>query len=215
MIDMTTTVVPKSDQLNSDDLQASPRTIKITKVAADTSSAEQPIAIYFEGDNGKPYKPCKSMRRVMIHCWGKDGTKYTGRSMTLYRDPKVQFGGLAVGGIRISHMTDIDGEQTMALTATRASRKPFTVKPLVLADKPASSTIDVSKILHGYGNTVRQDTLDALEGLRADVWQKVTAEQRTALKAASEAAKKRLGEMAVDEGAADDAAFRGEQDETL
>ena len=135
MTDLSLTIAPKSDQMNSDDLIGGPITIKITRVSADPSSAEQPIAISFEGDNGKPYKPCKSMRRVLVSVWGKDGAQYPGRSMTLYRDPEVQFGGLKVGGIRISHMSHIDAPQTMALTATRANRKPFTVKPLVMPAK--------------------------------------------------------------------------------
>ena len=50
--------------------------------------------------------------------------------MTLYADEKVQFGGLAVGGIRISHMSHIDAPVTMALTVTRANKKAFTVKPM-------------------------------------------------------------------------------------
>lgn len=130
MTDLSTTIIPKSDQMNADDLISGPITITITKVSADPSSGEQPILISFEGDNGKPYKPCKSMRRVMVAVWGKDGAQYPGRSMTLYRDPDVTWGGLKVGGIRISHMTDIDKPITMALTATKQSRKPFTVQPL-------------------------------------------------------------------------------------
>ena len=63
MTDLSKTIDPKSDQLNSDDLIAGPITIRITKVSANLSSPEQPISIFFEGDNGKPYKPCKSMRR--------------------------------------------------------------------------------------------------------------------------------------------------------
>lgn len=140
MTDLTPFIVPKSDQLNADDLIAGPMTIKITGVKA-TGTAEQPISIYFEGDNGKPYKPCKSMRRVLVQIWGKDGNGYAGRSMTLYRDPQVQFGGMAVGGIRISHMTGIDSDVTMALTATRASKKPFTVRPLKAAASPAGETL--------------------------------------------------------------------------
>jgi hypothetical protein len=132
--DLSLTIAPKSDQLNSDDLISGPRTIKITKVSANPESAEQPVSIFFEGDNGKPYRPCKSMRRVLVHVWGKDGHGYAGRSLTLYRDPAVQFGGLAVGGIRISHLSDIKQSVTMALTATRANRKPFTVNPLAIAD---------------------------------------------------------------------------------
>lgn len=141
MTDLSLTIAPKSDQLNSDDLIGGPKTIRITRVSGNEGSAEQPINIFFEGDNGKPYRPCKSMRRVLVHVWGKDGHAYVGRSMTLYRDPTVQFGGLAVGGTRISHMSHIDEPKTMALTATRANRKPFTVKPLKVeaprADKVA------------------------------------------------------------------------------
>ncbi|HRE42767.1 MAG TPA: hypothetical protein PKY87_02225 [Terricaulis sp.] len=131
MTDLSKTIAPKSDQLNADDLIAGPVTIKITRVAASPNTADQPISIYFEGDDGKPYKPCKSMRRVLVHVWGSNGNAYAGRHMTLYRDPAVVFGGIQVGGIRISHMSDIDQAVTMALTATRASRKPYTVKPLV------------------------------------------------------------------------------------
>lgn len=137
MTDLRQTIAPKSDQLNADDLIGSTKTIKVTKVSL-CAEAEQPIAINFEGDDGKPYKPCKSMRRVLVSIWGPDGNAYAGRSMTLYRDDKVLFGGVAVGGIRISHMTNITSPVTMALTATRANRKPFTVQPLREADPPAT-----------------------------------------------------------------------------
>lgn len=128
-MDMSTTVAPKSNQLNADDLIAGPMTITITKVSA-SGSVEQPVAVSFEGDDGKPYLPCKSMRRVMISAWGVNATEYVGRAMTLYRDPKVLWGGMEVGGIRISHMTHIEREMVMALTATQKKRVPYTVKPL-------------------------------------------------------------------------------------
>lgn len=127
-ITMLDTIVPKSDQLNADDLIAGPRTIKITKALL--TGEEQPVALRFEGDDNKPYKPGKSMRRVLVHIWGPDAGLYAGRSMTIYRDDKVVFGGVAVGGVRISHMSHMDREVTIALTATRANRRPFTVKPL-------------------------------------------------------------------------------------
>ncbi|WP_345820175.1 hypothetical protein ABC766_29650 [Methylobacterium fujisawaense] len=129
MIDISQTVAPKSDQLNADDLIGGPRTITVTRVSK-MKEPDQPIAIYFEGDGGKPYKPGKSMRRVLLRIWGQDGTAYVGRRMTLYRDDAVQFGGAAVGGIRISHMSGISSAVTMPLTVARASRKPFTVRPL-------------------------------------------------------------------------------------
>jgi hypothetical protein len=129
-MDISQTIAPKSNQLNFDDfLSGESKTIKITNVSG-TSEAEQPIAINYEGDNGKPYKPSKGMRRVLVSIWGKDSKVYIGRSLTLYGDPKVRFGAQAVGGIRISHMSDITESRTLALTESKANKKPFVVQPL-------------------------------------------------------------------------------------
>jgi hypothetical protein len=134
-IDIGATIAPKSDQLNADDLIVGPRTILVTavKARASTGQGDQPVAVHFEGDSGKPYLPCKSMRRVLVHVWGRDGGAYVGRSMTLFRDETVVFGGSAVGGIRISHMSELARPVTLSLTASKASRKPYVVQPLVVA----------------------------------------------------------------------------------
>lgn len=129
MNDMSLVIVPKSDQINADTLLGGPITITITRVAI-RPGTEQPVSVYFDGDDGKPWKPCKSMCKVMVALWGPDANEYVGRSLTLYNDPKVLWGGMAVGGIRISHMSHIKGSATMALTATKGSKKPFTVEPL-------------------------------------------------------------------------------------
>ena len=150
MTDLSTTIAPKSDQLNSDDLISGPRTIKIAKVAAWNS--EQPIAISFDGDNGKPYLPCKSMRRVLVHVWGTDGNTYVGRAMTLYRDPEVLFGGVKVGGIRISHMTNMEADVILSLTASKKSRAPYRVRVLQAA-KPAPSPASVAADAPGIDYT--------------------------------------------------------------
>jgi hypothetical protein len=193
-VDMTMFIAPKSDQLNTDDLIGGPRTITVTKVSANQGSPEQPVSIWFEGDDGKPYKPCKSMRRVLVHVWGSDARSYVGRSMTLYCDPSVQFGGMKVGGIRISHMSDIDKEQTMALTATRAKRAPFTVHPLK-AELPALSLSD-------YESCRDLPALDALEKRRAEVWKRMPpGPDKEALKVASDAAKARLAAAPAATGA--------------
>jgi hypothetical protein len=179
MIDMRKTTVPKSDQLNADDLLGQTLTIKVTKVSL-LATPDQPIAIGFEGDNEKPYKPGKSMRRVMVNAWGPDGNAYIGRSMTLYRDEKVLFGGLAVGGIRISHLSHIDEPITMALTATRAQRKPFTVKPLVVTASTASiDRTDSDLVAEGViaaGNAFASDGKAAF----TKFWNSLPREQRDA-----------------------------------
>jgi len=129
MIDVSQTIEPKSDQLNADDLIAGTKTIQITAVKE--RSGDQPIAIHYEGDSGKPYLPCKSMRRLLVKVWGKNGEKYVGRSMTLYCDPEVTWGGSEVGGIRVSHMSDITEDFRMMLTKSRGKRAPYLVKPLI------------------------------------------------------------------------------------
>jgi hypothetical protein len=116
MQDMTQVITPKSDQINADDLIGGPKTITIREVQI-KGGQEQPVSVYFEGSE-KAFRPCKSMSRVMVAAWGPDAKQYTGRSMTLYRDPDVKWGGMAVGGIRISHMTHLDNALTLALTAT-------------------------------------------------------------------------------------------------
>ena len=129
MTDLSTTIEAKSDQLNADDLTGSPRTVKITDVRA-SSGDDQPITIHYEGDNGKPYKPCKSMRRVLVYCWGKNGDDYKGKSMTLFNDETVTWAGQAVGGIRISHMSHIDKDMSVVITKTRGKKAPWSIKKL-------------------------------------------------------------------------------------
>ena len=129
MVDMSNFIAPRSDQLNADDLLAGPLTITISKVRASEGTPEQPVEVHIEGSN-KPYKPCKSMRRVMVSLWGADASQYVGRSMTLYRDPEVQFGGMKVGGIRIGEMSHIDKDAQLVLTASKTKRAPFVVKKM-------------------------------------------------------------------------------------
>lgn len=144
MTDMLASIAPKSNQLNADDLLGGRTiTVKITKVSG--VSGEQPIAINYEGDNNKPYYPCKSMRRVLVYVWGDKGQEYVGRSMTLYCDPTVKFGGLEVGGIRISYMSHLVKEIVMALTASKSNKKPFTVKPLVIAEPQIDHMLEILK----------------------------------------------------------------------
>lgn len=125
MTDLSNTILAKSNQLNADDLIGRSLTIRITNVRG--MAGDQPIAIDYDGDNGKPFLPCKSMRRVLVGGWGADGKSYIGKSMTLYRDPDVQFGGVKVGGIRISHMSDLEKPLNLMLTASQKSKKPYTV----------------------------------------------------------------------------------------
>jgi hypothetical protein len=127
-MDLTESIAPRSDQLNAEDLLTGPRTFTIENVTA--GNVEQPVNVHLVEFPGRPFKPSKTVRRIMVAAWGKDSAAYTGKRMTLYRDPTVRFGGQDVGGIRVSHMSGIDKRIVVALTVTRGKRAPYTVEPL-------------------------------------------------------------------------------------
>lgn len=197
-MNMLATIVPKSDQLNADDLIAGPLTIKVAKVTVDPTS-EQPCSIYYESDPNKPYKACKSMRRVLVKVWGPDANAYAGRSMTLYRDDGVRFGGMEVGGIRISHVSHIDKPVTMALTATRANRKPFTVEPLAMARDAAPKRTLGAYLAEKLGGCGSEQAIDELVGTDPVIMQNV---QKPAVQEAISQARARFA--TVETPAADD-----------
>lgn len=126
--DLRDTIIPKSDQLNADQLLGGPITIRVTSVKR--GNDEQPIIIGYENDNGRPYKPGKSMRKVLIFAWGPDGSQWVGRMMTLYNKRDVKWGGVEVGGIRISAMSHIDAEIKLSLAETRGKKAPIIIKRL-------------------------------------------------------------------------------------
>lgn len=137
MTDVTKAIEPKSDQMNADDLIGGPRTIKITKVTVQ-STPEQPIWVNYEGDNNRPWKPCKTSARCLAHIWGVQSSQWVGLSCTLYNDTTVTWGGMAVGGIRVSHMQGIDKPVTLQLTKTRGKKGAVTIQPLIIGAQPVT-----------------------------------------------------------------------------
>lgn len=135
MNDMSQVIIPRSDQINAEDFIAGPATFIIEGVAI-SPGTEQPVNIKLVGEP-RVWRPCKSMSRVLVAAWGPDANVYVGRSVTLYRDPKVKWGGLEVGGIRISHLSHIERDMVMSLTATKGKRAPHKVCVLEAAsDSP-------------------------------------------------------------------------------
>lgn len=127
--DLRDTIVPKSDQLNSEQLLGGPITVTVTDVRRG-GGEEQPVIVHYEGEGGRPYKPCKSMRKILVFAWGPNGADWIGRSMTLYNRPDVKFGGEEVGGIRISHLSHIEKDIAVALTSTRGRKEQTRIKRL-------------------------------------------------------------------------------------
>jgi len=132
-MDLTNTIVPKSDQINADDLITGPRTFTVTEVRV-KSTPEQPVDIHLAESPGKPFRPSKTVLRILVTAWGKEGDEYVGRRMTLYRDAEVKWAGQEVGGIRVEALSHITKQIKLALTETRGKKVTHIVKPL--ADAP-------------------------------------------------------------------------------
>jgi len=148
-MDISQTTAPKSDQQNFDDYIGGPKTVTIEKVTP--GSLEQPVDVHLVEFPGRPYRPSKSMRRVMIKAWGIESAAYTGRRMTLYGDPEVTFGRDKVGGIKISHLSHIEKRLTLALTVTRGRRAPFNVEPLANATPTLTTVPSYRELLAEIG----------------------------------------------------------------
>ena len=137
---LSPTILPKSDQLNAEQLLAGPMILRVTDVRIG-SGEEQPVHVHYENENGRPYKPCKTMRKVLILAWGPDGREWVGKSMAVYNDPQVKFGGAEVGGIRISHLSDIDRAIQVSLTATRGKKALHMIQTLKVDHGPTLASV--------------------------------------------------------------------------
>lgn len=189
-MDLSETIAPRSDQLNAEDLLTGPRTVTVEKVTKGT--AEQPVNIHLVEFPGRPFKPSKTVRRILVAAWGKEASAYTGRRMMLYRDPAVRFGGQDVGGIRVSALSHIESRLTLHLTVTRGRRAPFTVDPL-----PAGpALIDQGTVTEVIDRIAKAETIDELNAIFAELktWElgafrdelkTAWSERQAAIKAAS------------------------------
>lgn len=183
MADITETLRAKSNQLNADDVM-SPITVQITAVAL--SPGDQPVAVSISGGH-KPWMPCKTMRRLLVAAWGAETEAWVGRWVTLYRDPEVAFGGGAVGGIRVSHMSHIDRGFTANLTASKGGKKKEWHVAKLTPPAPASEITDAQ--LKGWCVAAvkergwsREQVAALLGGPAAEVPQERRAEVVAALK---------------------------------
>jgi hypothetical protein len=160
--DVRKAIEPRSDQLNADDLLTGPIVVTITGVKR--GNREQPINVEIEGH--KPYKPCKTMLRVLTVSYSEYAKDWVGQRLKLYCDPEVKFGGVKVGGIRISHLSGIASRRTYTLTMTKGKKAEVTVDPLdtfsaeeVKFVESTTKAIDSAKSLddlNGYAATLKE-----------------------------------------------------------
>lgn len=105
MADIREAMQAKSDQLNAQDIIGYEPVLLITKVIV--TKGDQPVSIYYHGDNNRPWKPSKGMLRGLSAGWGPETDNWIGQSVRVYNEPTVKWAGKEVGGIRIREMSGI------------------------------------------------------------------------------------------------------------
>ena len=130
VLDVSYAIVPKSDQLNAEDLIAGPITAQIERVTA-IKAPQQPVSVHLVGYPGRPWKPCKTSLKLLINAWGPNAAEWAGRWVKLFRDESVSFGDQKnCGGIRSSHISHIKKQIVQMLTQTRGKRVLYRIDPM-------------------------------------------------------------------------------------
>lgn len=148
-------IVVDSTQFNADDCVNGPITVEIEAVSKGTK--EQPINVHLVGHK-RVFRPCKTVRRMLIALWSDDPRKWRGQRFTLYTDPEIRFGGVRVGGLRISHATGITSPRTFLITQSRGRRSEVTIQPIV-AEEHADG---INELLGEIAAADTEETLKAV-----------------------------------------------------
>lgn len=139
--DISKTIAAKSDQLNACDIMAAPITVKV--LAVSVSNEDQPVSITIDGGY-RPFKPCLTVRRILAKLWGTSSKQWIGHSMTLYCDESVMWAGEPAGGIRVSHVTGIESQQSVITRASKHKTMSYIITPLTV-ELPAYTDADIEK----------------------------------------------------------------------
>ena len=174
---------PKSDQLNADDL--TPGTSIIVKVAGVKGGPDnkQAIDIQLVGRD-RVYRPCLTMRRVLIACWGGvthgelDPAAWIGKRMELYNDTSVYFGKDNTGGIRIRNLDGIRERYTMAVTVTKGKRAAYTVGILPPETVAAPAGMAAAWVAEFARHGLTPDDVDAYLSTEDRAWATMSKPER-------------------------------------
>lgn len=131
-VDIRAATKPKSDQLNYETFLTGPQTFTVSKVTP--GDRDHPVFIHMNECPATPYKPSKGMLKCIAQPdgWGDKSSQWVGKSITLYGDPTVIYGGVEVGGIKVAALSDIDGDYETLISARRGVRKPHLIKKIVI-----------------------------------------------------------------------------------
>lgn len=216
MSTLSEALAPRSDQLNADDLIPGPRVLKITGGRVAKDGRQTRIILSFEGDQGKPFKPCKTMGRAMVILWKLTDEGFEeqvkGKAIRIYRDAEVTFGDQGqVGGIRISHASHIEKVTAIKLTVSQGKKAVFTFHPLVTdaSTKPQKTATEWADDHLGFvTGAASLERLAEVQNAGAKAMAKIATSDTALHDRVTAAYAKRLDELSGDVG--DDDPFDGD-----
>jgi len=148
-MDLTPTITVDSSQINAEDV-LEPRVFRIVGCQRGPTK-QQPVEFRLEGED-KVYRPCKTMRRLLVRAWGKEGSDYAGKLVRLFRDPRVRNpSGQVVGGTRINGLSHTD-QTSITVPAGQSGSQTYRIE--ILRDdsqqpKPTDPRATLDRILAG------------------------------------------------------------------
>lgn len=170
MADITQAMQAKSDQLNAVDIMGSPIVIKVRAVDY-KHGREQPVWVYYDGDNNRPWKPSKGMIRILCGAWGTETDAWIGRHARLEYESSVMYAGKEVGGVWVKAMSDIPEKGfNFSLAINRSKRIPFPVEFL---------KVEVKAYPQDKFDTVKQAMIDAMQSGKMTLPQVIAQCQKT------------------------------------
>lgn len=183
-VDIRAAIKPKSDQLNYENFIAGPQTFTVSKVTQ--GDREHPVFVQMVECPATLYKPSKGMLKCIANPegWGDKSSKWVGRSITLYGDPTVVFGGVEVGGIKVSHLSDIESDYQTLISVRRGVRKPHMIRKLVIDQKPAYPAAEFDKNLPAWRTAIAGGKFTAEQVIgKAEQKGVLSDEQKAAIRA--------------------------------
>ena len=185
-MDLTSTIEADSTQVNAVDLTGSSRIVTITGISGGPDK-KQPVNIELAEFPGRAYRPCKTMRRILVHAWGPDTRTYIGRRMEIYNEESVKYGGKAVGGVRIRALSDIPARFDKTLQESQKTYVTYSIDPLPDAPPPTTKAPSANAIIDAFKALgVSLEQLETRVGSPQDAW---TAEDVAALSAVGKSIK--------------------------
>lgn len=203
MADITQAMQAKSDQLNAVDIMGSPIIIKVRAVDY-KQGREQPVWVYYDGDNNRPWKPSKGMIRILCGAWGTETDAWIGRHARLEYESSVVYAGKEVGGVWVKAMTDIPEKGMMfSLAINRSKRIPFPVEFL---------KVEVKAYPQDKFDSVKQAMIDAMQSGKMTLPQVIAQCQKTGQLTPEQLKVLEQNAPIEEEGHADEPQLNGGQD---